>query len=209
MRDGASCIYATPHHRGRNSYVAASNPSFASTSAAQQALVAVRPQRVPEGAETHPQLEALVEVSFNSPSANIRETSSRASPEPITDLQGHYVGPASSVSFLARVRERLPYSDHTSSNFTFGDSPLPELEPTPSVMVSTEDAWRLLQKFFDFTIPIDRLLHRGTIEKELQEFLDTMGSMRDAVTAPTQRAIIWMIFAMAQEHMPVEANDRR
>jgi len=37
--------------------------------------------------------------------------------------------------------------------------------------------------------------------------------MRDPVNAPTRRAIIWMIFAMAQEHMPADPNttvdDRR
>jgi hypothetical protein len=100
-----------------------------------------------------------------------------------------------------------------TSNFTFGDAPLPDYEPTPSVMVTMEESLRLVHKFFDFTVPIDRLLHRATINQWLQEFYDTMGSMRDPVTAPTRRAIIWMIFAMAQEHMPVENNaapdDRR
>lgn len=70
-----------------------------------------------------------------------------------------------------------------------------------------EEASRLVQRFFDFTVPIDRLLQRATVDQWLQEFYDTMGSMRDPVTAPTRRAILWMIFAMAQEHMPVETID--
>ncbi|KAF7557610.1 hypothetical protein G7Z17_g543 [Cylindrodendrum hubeiense] len=133
-----------------------------------------------------------------------RENPSRASPEPITDLQGHYVGPASGLSFLARVRKSLHSGDHTSSTFTFGDAPLAEYDPTPSVMVSIEDSFKLVQKFFEFTIPIDRILHRPMIEEWLQEFHKTMGSMRNSEYAPARRAIIWIIFAMAQEHMPLD-----
>lgn len=131
---------------------------------------------------------------------------SRASPEPITDLQGHYVGPASGVSFLARVRKRLHYGDHTFTGFTFGDAPLPDYDPTPSVMVLADDASRLVNKFFEFTVPIDRLLERSLVDVWLQEFLDTMGSMKDPENTRAQLAIIWMIFAMAQEHMPSDSQ---
>jgi hypothetical protein len=159
-----------------------------------------------ETSDRHQQLEPGVDVGFNLAGTVANGTSSRASPELMLDLQGQYVGPASGVSFLARVRERLNYGDHTSPNFTFGDAPLPEYELVPSIMVSTEEASRLLQKFFEFTVPIDRLLQRAIIEQELQEFCETMGDMRDPVNAPTRRAIIWMIFAMAQEHMPADPN---
>lgn len=151
---------------------------------------------------------AHVADGFTLADAGPGETPSRASPEPVTDLQGHYVGPASGLSFLARVRKRLHYSDHASSSFTFGDAPLPEYDPTPSVMVSAEDASLLVQKFFEFTVPIDRLVHRPTIESWWQEFNQTMGSMNDPENAPARRAILWMIFAMAQEHMPQEAGAR-
>ncbi|KAH9205228.1 hypothetical protein DL95DRAFT_439208 [Leptodontidium sp. 2 PMI_412] len=52
---------------------------------------------------------------------------------------GHYLGPASGVSLLARVHKRLHLTTHASFNFTFGDAPLPDYDPTPSVMISLEE----------------------------------------------------------------------
>ena len=88
-----------------------------------------------------------------------------------------------------------------------------EYDPTPSIMISTEDSSRLFEKFFDFTVPIDRIVHRPMVEEWLKQFQQTMGAMRDTDNAPSQRAILWMIFAMAQEHMvhsvPGRGEDRR
>jgi hypothetical protein len=125
------------------------------------------------------------------------EPPSRSSPEPSqSDLQGHYVGPASGVSFFLRVQNRL----HCKySNFTFGDAPLPDFDPTYCVMVSREESEMLIRRYFDFTVPVDRFLHRPTIQAWLQEFHDTMGSMKGADEAPTQRALLWTMFAMAQD----------
>lgn len=156
--------------------------------------------------------QPIVDDSDQANDMTARELPSRASPEPITDLQGHYIGPASGVSFLARVQKRLHQSNHASSNFTFGDVPLPDFDPIPSVMVSSEETSRLVQRFFDFTMPIDRFFSRPTVEEWLQEFCETMGSMRNAEDAPAKRAALWMIFAMAQEHMiqePSTAEDDR
>ncbi len=125
----------------------------------------------------------------------------------MTDLQGHYVGPASGVSFILRIQKRLHHSDQTSSTFTFGDAPLPEFDvAAPSVMLSTEETSRLLQKYFDFTVPMDRFFHRLTLETWLEEFHSTMGAMRRTEDAPARRAVMWMIFAMAQEHMSQEPS---
>ncbi|KFX98813.1 hypothetical protein O988_04180 [Pseudogymnoascus sp. VKM F-3808] len=119
------------------------------------------------------------------------------SPDPSqTDLQGHYVGSASGVSFLLRVQNRL---QHTSSNFTFGDAPLPDFDPTFCVMISRKETQALVQRFFDFTVPVDRFLHRPTIEAWLEEFHDTMGAMKPSESAPAQRALLWIIFAMAED----------
>lgn len=63
-----------------------------------------------------------------------RMPSSRNSPEPSqTDLQGHYVGPSSGVSFLLRVQKKLHQKvsfSQNSSIFTFGDAPLPDFNPS-------------------------------------------------------------------------------
>lgn len=130
------------------------------------------------------------------------EPASRASPElPQTDLQGHYIGPASGVSFLRRVQQRLYMSNHNPTNFTFGDTPLPNFDPaTFCVMVSKEQTTQLVQKYFDFSVPIDRFFHRPTIETWLDEFHETMGAMADTSQAPARRAVLWTIFATAQGH---------
>lgn len=130
------------------------------------------------------------------------EPPSRASPDlPVTDLQGHYIGPASGVSFLHRVQQRLHLSDHSSPSFTFGDTPLPEFDPANSgVIISVEETSRLVQKFFEFSVPIDRIFHQPTIEAWLDEFHDTMGAMANTDEAPARRAVLWTVFATAQGH---------
>jgi hypothetical protein len=130
------------------------------------------------------------------------EPPSRASVEPAEiDLQGQYVGPASGVALFQRVKERLNQGDRTPATFTFGDIALPEFDPTFIVMVSQEETTRLLQKYFDFTVPVDRFLLKPTLESWLGEFHETMGVMHHSQHAPAQRAILWMVFAMAQEHI--------
>ncbi|CAK7212492.1 hypothetical protein SBRCBS47491_001483 [Sporothrix bragantina] len=143
----------------------------------------------------------------------LHEPASRGSPDgPTTDIQGHYVGPASGLSFLLRIQKRLLASDPASPSstaFTFGDAPLPDYDPMPSVMLSAETASTLVARFFDYTMPVDRFFHRPTIEAWLQEFVRTMGDMDnpDTYEARDRRAVLWMIFAMAQEHMEQGSRD--
>jgi hypothetical protein len=66
-------------------------------------------------------------------------------------------------------------------------------------MISKEETKILVDRFFDFTVPVDRFLHRPTIEAWLTEFHDTMGAMKPSESAPAQRALLWIIFAMAQD----------
>ncbi|CAK7233608.1 hypothetical protein SEUCBS140593_008658 [Sporothrix eucalyptigena] len=154
-------------------------------------------------------IEACPDVATERP----RESASRASPDgPTTDMQGHYVGPASGLSFLVRIQKRLLASDPSSpssTTFTFGDAPLPDYGPVPSVMLSSEAASALVARFFDYTMPVDRFLHRPTIESWLSEFLRTMGDMDNADTdeARDRCAVLWMVFAMAQEHMEQSVSD--
>ncbi|KAF6822001.1 fungal specific transcription factor domain-containing protein [Colletotrichum plurivorum] len=145
------------------------------------------------------------------------EPVSRASPEPTqTDLQGHYVGPSSGVSFLLRVQKRLDQSmsfPQGSSIFNFGDAPLPHytaalgenphlyFDPSFSLMLSRNDTSKLVQRFFNFAVPVDRFLHRPTVERWLDEFYGTMGKMDNRADASARTAVLFMIFAIAQEHM--------
>ncbi|KAL3469086.1 fungal-specific transcription factor domain-containing protein [Aspergillus californicus] len=182
IRAAVSCAYVAPYNRGRKP-----------------------PQVLQRG---HNDQEVYLPGHNPPTEANTMAEDSppRASPEPITDLQGHYIGPASGVSFLARVQNRLQQSKQSSSSFTFGDVPLPDFDPIPSIMISGEETARLVQRFLDFTMPIDRFFHTPTIEEWRQEFCETMGSMRNTDDAPAKRAALWMIFAMAQEHMTNDPN---
>lgn len=143
------------------------------------------------------------------------EPLSRASPEPVqTDLEGHYVGPSSGVSFLLRIQKRLDQFvsfPQGSSIFTFGDAPLPYLDsmqteapyfdPTLYMMLSRSDTTRLVQRYFDFAVPVDRFLHQQTIEAWLDELYETKGRMHNREDASTRTAVLFMVFALAQAHM--------
>lgn len=135
-------------------------------------------------------------------------SSAQNSPEPSqTDLQGHYVGPASGVSFLLRVQKRLHQSisfSNSSSIFTFGDAPLhsPETDPSLCVMLPKDHAQRLVDRYFDFAMPTYRFLHRPTMQGWLDEFYDTFGAMRDAHAAPAKIALLFMVFAHGRVYMP-------
>lgn len=130
----------------------------------------------------------------------------RVSPEPSqTDLQGHYIGPASGVSFLLRVQKRLHQVvsfSQASSIFTFGDAPLPEPDPSACLLMSREEGQKLLERYFDFAVPTHRFLHRPTVQQWLDEFFATRGVMRDQEEASVRKAVLFMVFAQAQVYMP-------
>ena len=156
----------------------------------------------------------------NNPSSNYRaptalECVAGSSPNsPKTsqnDLHGHYIGPASGVSFLLRVQKRLDQAEsfsHPDSIFTFGDAPLrlPEFDPSFCMMLLRDDAQRLLDRYFDFAMPTYRFLHRPTIQEWFVEFYDTLGIMRDVQNAPAKVALLFMVFAHGRVYMP--DNDR-
>jgi hypothetical protein len=116
------------------------------------------------------------------------EPISRTSPEPAeADLEGHYVGPSSGLSFLARVQKRFQQSLALPKGitvFNFGDSPLPyddvssltgETAPvlpelTFAMLLNRENTAALVRRYFDFAVPVDRFLHRPTVEQWFDEF---------------------------------------
>jgi hypothetical protein len=100
--------------------------------------------------------------------------------------------------------------------FNFGDAPLsrnnmvsgtghdqhpPYLNPSFYLSLTREHTTKLLERYFDFAVPVDRFLHRPTVEQWLEEFYDTMGAMNDPSEAPTRTAVLFMMFAVAQQHM--------
>ncbi|KAF5628669.1 uncharacterized protein FTJAE_8758 [Fusarium tjaetaba] len=139
-------------------------------------------------------------------------TSVQQSPEPSQeDLQGHYIGPASGVSFLLRVQRRMHQAISFSgpgSIFTFGDAPLqnPDYDPNFCMMLPKEDAQRLVDRYFDFAMPTYRFLHRPTIQEWFSEFYETLGTMRDPNNSAAKVALLFMILAHARVYMP--ENDR-
>lgn len=124
-----------------------------------------------------------------------------------TDLQGHYIGPSSGVSFLLRVQKRLHEAisfSQPSSIFTFGDAPLqiPEFDPSFCMMLPKDDAQRLVDRYFDYAMPTYRFLHRPTIQEWFTEFYDTLGTMRDIQNAPARIALLFTVFSLARVYMP-------
>ncbi|KAK6085125.1 fungal specific transcription factor domain-containing protein [Seiridium cupressi] len=140
------------------------------------------------------------------PGAALVTASSRVSPEPSqTDLQGHYIGPASGVSFLLRVQKRLHQAvtfSQASSIFTFGDAPLPEPDPASCLLMSRDEGQKLLERYFDFAVPTHRFLHRPTTQQWLDEFFSTRGVMIDQEEASARKAVLFMVFAQAQVYTP-------
>ncbi|KAF5650834.1 hypothetical protein F25303_4211 [Fusarium sp. NRRL 25303] len=147
------------------------------------------------------------------------ESASSTSPEPVqTDLQGYYVGSSSGISFLSRIQKRFGETvsfPHGISVFNFGDAALPgseayhssagtaqhSLDPALFFLLERPITDKLVQRYFDFAVPVDRFLHRPTIERRLDEFYETKGAMYDKDTAPAEKSVLFMVFAMAQEHM--------
>jgi hypothetical protein len=138
-------------------------------------------------------------------------TSSRASPAPSqTDLQNHYVGPSSGVSFLLRVQKRLHKVvtlSPRSSIFTFGDTPLPEFDSSFFVLPPKEYARALIARYFDFAVPTHRFLHRPSLESHLDELYSNLGVMLERKGERGKRALLFMVFAQAQEYMPQVSSE--
>ncbi len=164
--------------------------------------------------------EPLSLASRQDESMPLTDPISRASPQPTQiDLQGHYVGPSSGISFLSRVQSRFGQSvsfPRGLSVFNFGDAPLLHqdtrlnagggitstyTDPTFALLLNREDTASLLRRYFDFAVPVDRFLHRPTIDQWYEEFHETFGLMHDRNAAPTQTAVLFMVFAIAQEHL--------
>ncbi|KAI9371725.1 hypothetical protein BJX61DRAFT_534573 [Aspergillus egyptiacus] len=210
----ATCSYEASYSRGRRPAVRFSRVAAPAPLAPES--TPSRDPRIDPDAESVQQPSGSVAQQRDSmPRA---ESVSRASPEPSqTDLEGHYVGPSSGISFLSRVQKRLEqsvFSPRSLSVFNFGDAPLPYgdaysnppsmpsayPDPTFGLLLDRDDTARLVRRYFDFAVPVDRFLHRPTVEKWFEEFYETRGRMLSHDAAPAQTAVLFMVFAIAQEH---------
>lgn len=137
--------------------------------------------------------------------------SSRNSPEPSqTDFEGHYVGPSSGVSFMLRVQKRLHKIVSLSANssiFTFGDAPLPVCDTSFFILPPKEKADALVARYFDFAVPTHRFLHRPTVQAWADELYANLGSMQDQKGEMGKKAVIFMVFAQAEEYMSNSNSD--
>ena len=156
-------------------------------------------------------------------------TSSRASPDPPHDETDPHGGIhekdwndlASGVSFLRRVDKRLRQSitsSQPSTIFNFGDAPqqIPGVDFSPSCMMPPREvAQRLFTQYFEFATPTYRFLHRGTMQKWLDDIyhpteISTMhrtqgyGAGMGTSHSVVKIAMLFMIFALATVYMPEE-----
>ncbi|KAF4119342.1 Fungal trans [Geosmithia morbida] len=129
------------------------------------------------------------------------EHSGRNSPEQNqTDQQGHYVGPASGVSFLLRVQRTLQkhaYGPSSSSTFTFGDLPLPGDRSPFAILPPRTQAHAMVRRYFGFAAATNHFLHRPTVEAWLEELYSTGGAIRERRGARSRVALLFMVFAFA------------
>ena len=131
--------------------------------------------------------------------------SPHTSPEPFqTDLQGHYIGPSSGLSFLLRIQKRLHRSISSSANssiFTFGDAPLPDVDSSFFVLPPISESRALVVRYFDFVAPTHRFLHRSTVESWLSDLYENPGRSRYEEDY-AHAAVLFMVLAQAQIHLP-------
>ncbi|KAJ3526857.1 hypothetical protein NM208_g10982 [Fusarium decemcellulare] len=165
------------------------------------------PPNAPHPSEEHIPSPVSMEARAFEPSKpenGVSTQSSRNSPEPAPiDRQGHYVGPASGASFLLRIQRKLQQQRSASSSseasiFTFGDLPLPEFDTRFLILPPRSEAETLLCRYFEFAAATHRFLHRPTVEAWLKELYDNHGSMRDQTDARSRTALLFMVFAHAE-----------
>lgn len=190
MRKGNHCSYEASYARGRA-------PS----------VVGVDSQ----AAVTRPAVDNPAKSATLTQEPASEPLSLRASPEPTqTDQQGHYVGPASGVSFLLRVQRRVYQTlkfPPSSSIFTFGDAPLPDFDVSFFVLPPKDVTRQLLVRYFDFAVPTHRFLHRPTVEAWFEDLYTSTGCMSNRDEAPARTALLFMVFAQASLYMTEPATD--
>lgn len=142
---------------------------------------------------------------------NSQLQSMRNSPEPESQTtEGHYIGPASGVSFLLRVQRKLPIQSPghlNTSIFNFGDRPLPGLDASFVILPPKALAESMLKRYFDFAATTHRFLHRPSMEAWLEELYETDGAMRSQEASRSRKALLFMIFAHSNNYRSEVLSD--
>lgn len=110
---------------------------------------------------------------------------------------------------MIRVQKRVFETlkpPQTSSIFTFGDAPLPDVDTSFFLLPPRQDTKKLLDKYFDFAVPTHRYLHRPTVEAWFEELYATSGNVDSTDEAPARAAVIFMVFAQASLYMPASVS---
>jgi hypothetical protein len=129
-----------------------------------------------------------------------------------TDSHGHYMGSSSGISFLTRARYRLqrlqrlqaPTDEGLPSIFTFGDIPLAKFDATRFILPQRDEASRLVSRYFEWGMPTYRFLHAGTVKSWQNRFYDDPQESLDDDTARGRNAVLFMVFAIAEESLVVD-----
>ncbi|PYI12332.1 hypothetical protein BO78DRAFT_402266 [Aspergillus sclerotiicarbonarius CBS 121057] len=197
LRTGKNCEYTAEYNRGKLPQVRIAQP----------ALESEQQQGSTNEKDRSPSPYSRMADDSNMPENQAVEPPSRASPEAHqTDLEGHYVGPSSGVSFLLRAQRKLHKYVALPINtpiFTFGDSPLPEAESTFMLLPPRDEANALLARYFDFAFPTHRFLHQPQVEGWVEEFYRAV--QRSEGVGPGmrgKRAVVLMVFAQAKQSQP-------
>ncbi len=154
-----------------------------------------------------------------------RGASSRNSPERgATDFEVQYLGPASGESFLNRAWKRVN-QDYTSavrvdmqqaspqnaSVFAFGDSPFSEPAEENFSLPTRSRIADLVEIYFGQAIVTYHCLHRGTLERWIEDLLEKGINPADKPTPmmTARTAVILMVFAIAtlNEQQNYDRND--
>ncbi|KAL4884774.1 hypothetical protein BJY04DRAFT_233051 [Aspergillus karnatakaensis] len=204
QRADTNCEYTAGYTRGKLPPIPTVNRLSSDTNSAN---LQVEPTKDHEADNFPPHEQHQAAQNALRPDKQVNLPSSRNSPEPHqTDMEGHYVGPASGVSFLIRVQKRL--HEHisfppTTPIFNFGDAPLPKYDPSFLVIPTKVEAKALLDRYFDFAFPTHRFLHQPQAEGWFEDFYQDPGASQPTKPgAMAVRALLLMIFAHAKQCLP-------
>ncbi|KAF7588877.1 hypothetical protein BBP40_005062 [Aspergillus hancockii] len=204
QRSSLNCEYTAEYTRGRVPPIPPLHqPPKESNVVAQRIGQSPSPHRDPY--PPSPEVQTTVNHLLPQVDQDASNPPSRVSPEPHQiDMEGHYVGPSSGVSFLIRVQKRLNENIAFPLNnpiFSFGDAPLPKSEASLLVLPSKSEASALVRRYFDFAFPTHRFLHQQQVENWLENLYDRLDEPHAPEPGEREiRALLLMVFAQATQY---------
>ncbi|KAE8359476.1 fungal-specific transcription factor domain-containing protein [Aspergillus caelatus] len=205
-RSSQSCEYTTSYTRGKVPPIPTLHQPKGNNNVADR-HIQEKPAPDVDRMPASPDTEVIEGHSASRVDGDASNLQSRDSPEPHqTDMEGHYVGPSSGVSFLLRIQKRLHESIAFPLNtpiFSFGDAPLPKSDPSFLLLPSKNEAKELCNRYFDFAFPTHRFLHQQQVECWLDEFYNRLQEPHSPGPGEREiRALLLMVFAQASQYKP-------